>query len=366
MRVIHVAPTIFGSDGLFGGGERYPLELARALADHVSCRLVAFGNRPRVDKLAGGLEVTVLKPQALLNNHPAHPLATGMWSATREADVVHAHHMRSAPSRVAALLGRARRQHMVVTDHGLRGGDWAGLLPRLFELFLTVSRYSTQTLPIPQSKARVIYGGVDPDRFSPRGNDERAGVLFVGRITPHKGIDRLIEALPQAARLRIAGSTGHDPDPPERDYPALLTDMARGKDVRFLGQVDERDLPSLYRRAAVFALPSVHYTCYGKHVETPELLGLSVLEAMASATPVVCSRVGGLPEIVRHGETGYLVDAGDGDELNDRLAELLRNPRLARSLGANARALVVEEFTWRRCAERCLAAYDELTASEPE
>ena len=130
--------------------------------------------------------------------------------------------------------------------------------------------------------------------------------------------------------------------------------------MHFAGPVADEELPALFRRAAVLALPSVHWTCYGRFVPVSELLGLVVLEAMASGTPVVCSRIGGLPEIVEHGVTGFLVESGDVDELRERLAEVLGDSRLATRLGRNARERALERFTWRACAERCLAAYAEV------
>jgi glycosyltransferase involved in cell wall biosynthesis len=108
-------------------------------------------------------------------------------------------------------------------------------------------------------------------------------------------------------------------------------------------------------------LPSVHHTCYGRQVALPELLGLCVLEAMASGTPVVCSRLGGLPEVVRDGETGFLVTPGDVGELRDRLATVLGSPGLATRMGRAAREVALERFTWQACAARCLAAYEELS-----
>jgi glycosyltransferase involved in cell wall biosynthesis len=110
----------------------------------------------------------------------------------------------------------------------------------------------------------------------------------------------------------------------------------------------------------VFVLPSVERTCYGRDVRVSELLGLSILEAMASGTPVVASRVGGVPEIVVDGETGFLVPPGDVAALHDALARVLSDAALAQRLGANARALVLERFTWQRVAERCLEAYSDL------
>ena len=363
MRVVHVAPTLFGPAGIFGGGERYPLELGRALAHHVDCDLVSFGQAARSWSDPSGLRIRVLRAIAHLGRHTAHPLALGLGPALAEADIVHVHHLRSAPSRLAGLHARARDIRTAVTDHGLAGGNWAGLLPRLFDCFLTVSAYSARSLAAPASRTRVVYGGADPVRFSPDPQARRRGVLFVGRLTPHKGVDRLIEALDGNSELRVVGSEGHDPNPPERDYPNLLRRLAAQRRVEFLGVVDDVDLPAVYRLAQVLALPSVELTCYGRKVAVSELLGLAAIEAMASGTPVVASRVGGLPEVVEHGVTGFLVEPGNVAELRWRLAEVLGDPGLAKRLGRNARERFLETFTWQACADRCLAAYSELVDS---
>jgi glycosyltransferase involved in cell wall biosynthesis len=363
MRIVHVAPTAFGPAGLYGGGERFPLELARALAAEVDCRLITFAAQPGRWRAPGGPPVTVLRPLTCLGGHPAQPIALRLPAALAGADVVHTHHFRSVPSRMAALTARLTGAATAVTDHGLPGWTWGGHANRLFDRFLTVSECSARLLGAPAARTRVIYGGADPQRFTPDPPVDREGVLFVGRLTPHKGVDRLIRALPPGAALRIAGTSGHDPagNPPERDYPALLRRLAQGRDVTFLGPVPDADLPGLYRRAAVLALPSVHHTCYGRYVPVCELLGLVALEAMASGTPVVASRIGGLAEVVLDGETGFLVEPGDVDQLRDRLACLLSDSRLAVRLGGSARDLVTQRFTWRACAQRCLRAYQELT-----
>jgi glycosyltransferase involved in cell wall biosynthesis len=299
----------------------------------------------------------VLRRVGLLRGHPAHPIAPQLAWSLRGADIVHTHQMRGAPSRVAAVMAAVAGQHRVTTDHGLGGGGWGGLLPMLFERFLTVSRFSADNLGVPAHRTYVIYGGVDPARFHP-GPDERDGVLYVGRLTPHKGLDRLMRALPDGASLTVAGSAGHDRWAPERDYPTVLRKLAAGRAVRFLGPVDDQDLPLMYRRASVLVLPTVETTCFGKPVAVTELLGLSVLEAMASGTPVVASRTGGVPEVVRDGETGFLVPPGDVVQLHERVDLLVRNPRLAHRMGRAARALVLDQFTWQATATRCLAAYE--------
>jgi glycosyltransferase involved in cell wall biosynthesis len=360
MRVVQVAPTLFGPAGIFGGGERYPLELGRALARHVDCELVSFGRTAGAWTESTGLRVRILRSVMHVGGHPAHPLALGLGHALAGADIVHSHHLRSAPSRLAALNARVRGIRTVVTDHGLGGGNWAGLLPRLYDRFLTVSVYSARELAAPASRTKIVYGGADPVRFAPDPGALRHGVLFVGRLTPHKGVDRLIDALPEDAELRVVGSAGHDRKLPERDYPDLLRRLAAQRRVEFLGAVPEADLSSLYRRAQVLVLPSVRVTRYGREIAVSELLGLAAIEAMASGTPVIASRLGGLPEVVEHGVTGFLVEPGNIAELQERLAQILGDLRLAERLGRNARVRFLETFTWEACADRCLAAYSEL------
>jgi glycosyltransferase involved in cell wall biosynthesis len=362
MRVIHISPTTFGDDGLFGGGERYPLELSLALAQEVPCKLITFGSRCSVRREAG-LDVTVLEPRILLRHHPVHPLARGLLGELAEGDIIHAHHLLAFPSRLSAIAAWSRGQRRVVTDHGLGRCRGPQVVTRLFDRFLTVSAYSAETLRMPANKTTIIYGGADTDRFHAQASDDRSGVLFVGRLTPHKGAEALIQALPDGTTLTLAGTSGHDRGSPERGYPTFLARVAEGRDVRFVGRVEENDLPGLYRSARAFVLPSVEKTCYGKPVAIPELLGLSLLEAMASGTPVIASRIGGLPEVVVDGETGFLVQPGNVPELRDRLEQLLADDRLVGTMGENARQHVLENFTWDRCAQQCLTVYEELVGA---
>jgi starch synthase len=83
---------------------------------------------------------------------------------------------------------------------------------------------------------------------------------------------------------------------------------------------------------------------------------------MASGTPVVASRIGGIPEIVDDGVTGFLVDPGDATQLRERISQLLGDRALASHLGRAARERVLERYTWDACAQRCLAAYEDLLA----
>ena len=253
IRVLHVAPTAFGDDGLFGGGERYPFELAHALAqvDGVQCEFVTFGSVPRM-QVVDGLQIRVIRARGHLHRHPGHPFAALPMTSIRLADVVHVHHLYSTSSRLAALLAAAVGTRTVATDHGLVARDRFGLVPRLFDAFLPVSKYAARVMRAPAERTTVVYGGADPYRFRPE-NEPRAGVLYVGRLTPHKGVDRVIAGLPDGASLTIAGTGGHDPMAPERDYERHLELLARGRNVRFLGAVwDQAVLNELYANALTY------------------------------------------------------------------------------------------------------------------
>ena len=231
VRVIHVAPTSFGADGLFGGGERYPLELARALAragrlraDHL-WQVSARSNVSRAD-----CGVRTLRTVGLAWRTPGAAVRGRVCSGPcAGADIVsHASYAQPAEPHGGGVRPRLGTAYLAVTDHGLQGDNWGGLLPRLFDVFLTVSAYSARELGAPPARTRVIYGGADPVRYAPdarpaaaRRAVRRSADAAQGRRSAAPG------ACPTAPELRVVGSTGHDPLPPERDYPHLLRHLAR-------------------------------------------------------------------------------------------------------------------------------------------
>jgi glycosyltransferase involved in cell wall biosynthesis len=158
-------------------------------------------------------------------------------------------------------------------------------------------------------------------------------VLFVGRLSPEKGILDLVQAA-DGIPLTVAG------DGPLRDrVPGAL------------GFVPHHALPPLYERAAVVAVPSHR-----------EGFGVACAEAMAHARPVVASAVGGLLDLVVDGETGVLVPPRDVPALRRALERLLADADLRRRLGEAGRARVQERFSWPAVTDATLAAYEDALA----
>lgn len=283
-------------------------------------------------------------------------VAPGVMRAAASADVVHVNQFGSLTAQLLGAVGRLRRRSTFVTDHGSSGVELGGRLGlhRLFDGFLEVSEFAGSFTP--QAKTRVVRGGVDLDLFKPGGRSHEPFVLYVGRLLPHKGVDWLIRSLPEGARLVVAGRA----DSADSEYLKLLRSLARDRDVRFILDPPDAEIAQLYRSAWALVLPSVTKDVFGRRRRIPELFGLTAVEAMASATPAVVSDVGSLPELVRDGETGFVVRSGDVAALRAVLTRLLEDQHMVESMGAAARRDAESLFTWDQVAARCMEAYREL------
>jgi starch synthase len=224
---------------------------------------------------------------------------------------------------------------------------------------------------IEPARVHVIHNGIDARIYRPQRSAatlRRYGVdptgayaLFVGRVTRQKGLVHLLAAALQLdPRYQLVVCAG-TPDTPEiaAEVGALAerVRVARGRLVWIEGILPRTELIHLLSAATVFVCPSVY-----------EPFGLVNLEAMACETAVVASRVGGIPEIVLDGETGYLVDYAEADPegfaagLAAGMGRLLRDPELAARMGAAGRRRVLDRFTWPAIADRTVQLYRALAS----
>jgi starch synthase len=218
-------------------------------------------------------------------------------------------------------------------------------------------------------RVHVIHNGIDPEIYRPQRSEEtlsRLGVdssrpyaFFNGRITRQKGLQFLLAAafkMDPSHQLVIVAS---NPDTPEIGAEvAGLAERVRSErgNLTWIGRyIPLEELIHLHSGAAVFVCPSIY-----------EPFGLVNLEAMACETAVVASRVGGIPEIVVDGETGYLVDYDPDDTeaftaaLAARVDELMNDTGLAARMGKAGRARVLKHFGWPAIASRTAELYDSL------
>jgi glycosyltransferase involved in cell wall biosynthesis len=352
--VTHVVPALFGAKGgITGGAERYVYELARHMADRVPTSLVTFGDGDS-DQQHGRLRVRIIGRPWHVKGQRSNPFATTLLCEVARARVVHCHQQHIVASTAAALTARLLGRRVVCTDLGGGGFDLSAYVSTdwLYHAHLHISEYSRRISGHEgRSSASVIWGGVDTDRFSPKPDIVRDAVLFVGRILPHKGVDALIQALPAYLPAYIVGPA-HD-----QRYLSDLRRMATDKRVSFHHDWSDDQLVEAYRRALCVVLPSVYDDMYGGHTDVPELLGQTLLEGMACGAPAVCTDVASLPEIVRDGDTGFIVQPRRIDAMRDVFERLARNRALVCRLGQAAAQDVRSRFTWPGVVDSCLRAY---------
>jgi glycosyltransferase involved in cell wall biosynthesis len=200
--------------------------------------------------------------------------------------------------------------------------------------------------------ARVIYAGVtvppgNPPALRPRSTSEII-LGTAGRLVELKGIEYLLSAAATlrrefpALRVEIAGAG------PQREKLGRAVALAGlGGQVEFLGWID--DLASVLSRWDVFVMPSLE-----------EGFPMAALDAMAAGLPVVATSVGGVPELIEDGKTGWLVPPRDAEALASRLRLLLCNPELRLSVGTAAYARVRDHFDAAQMTESFAQLYDEL------
>lgn len=218
----------------------------------------------------------------------------------------------------------------------------------------SLMRTLSSKFPEHKHKIKFVHLGVDLNKFHPSRNksDKPFRVLFAGRLIPRKGIPVLMKAIQIARRsnssirLSVAGGTGN------AAYKGYLRRTAKGLGipVAFKGNLSRSQIPAFYRSGSCFVCPSQ------KH----EAFGLVNVEAMASGLPVIASTIGGIPEIVRNGHNGYLIDAyKNPGAFASRIVRLAKDPSLTRRLGKQARLDAVNRFSWAQTANKLIRIYEE-------
>jgi glycosyltransferase involved in cell wall biosynthesis len=352
-RIAFVAPLHFGARAYVGGGERYPLNLARgvlAASTDAQVDLIAAGDEPRTVSPQPRLGVHVL-PVTLPGRNAFDHVSAALVEALERVDLVHVHQAFTRPSQLAILVAKVLGKPVVLTDHGARANEIDSSVRYLdvVDRFVFQSRFAAEQFAV-TGRQTTIPGGADTRFFRPSSQPlEREFVLFVGRLLPHKGIDRLLSALPPGLPCVVAGNA-YAPD-----YARYIRAIAAGRQVTFVDDADDFTLRDLYRRAWATVVPSVYRDAWGNVYRAPELMGFTALESMACGTPTIVSTAGALPEFVRHGSTGYIFRSLD--ELCAQIRSLAGGDVDADEMGRRARKLVHEEYSLDVVGRRLWDAY---------
>jgi glycosyltransferase involved in cell wall biosynthesis len=203
---------------------------------------------------------------------------------------------------------------------------------------------------VPPGRITIVPNGIDLDRFRARTSSTNAKrIAMVACLRPGKRVDVLIAAAPRVlerhptAEFVIAGD-----GPCREELIALARSTGVDRAFQFLGQCD--NVATVLADAGLFVLPSAS-----------EAFPNAILEAMATALPVVATRVGGIPELVEEGVTGHLVDPGDSQQLADSLIEVLDAPERGIELGRNGRQRIEETYSFDRMVKQFESLYETET-----
>jgi glycosyltransferase involved in cell wall biosynthesis len=361
-RIVHILSS-FG----MGGQERVAFDLAVSQR-RAGCQVTVLSLAPPPDgplaaelRDAGIAAERVARPKPGVD--PILILRLARWFRNHRIELVHTH------NRMALIYGapaaRLARAAVVHTKHGNnpKGGTRliaGNLAARVVAAFVAVSpetaAFARKRREVDERRLLVISNGIELGRFypAPAARDQVRGELgipgdawvfgTVGRIATEKNHALLVRAmaplLGPGTRLIIAG------DGPLRSAVSeLVTTLGITAFVHLLGA--RRDVPDVLNALDAFVMSS-----------DTEGLPLVVLEAMATGLPVLSTAVGGIPTVLDHGQTGFLVPAGDEAALRARAADLRGDPAASRACGALARSAAVTRFS----AERMQREYLELYA----
>ncbi|MBI5228797.1 glycosyltransferase family 4 protein, partial [Candidatus Micrarchaeota archaeon] len=372
MRVLMLNPFFLPYSG---GTEKHVYEVSKRLAKKfdVTVFTAELPNTKHLDEMDG---IKIVRTPATILQKLPYPIPPPMpiapfelrdlRKAARDADIVHIHN-RFYYGPAHLLLLKTLRKKMALTLHNARpqgispATDFLGglydetigqMTMRSCERIAAVSRNTLEITVPPEllERGRVIYNGVDTERFNPRNKGERvrekfgcAGgkmVLCVSRLIEQKGIAYLIRAMAEVkqeidAKLVVLGR-----GPLENELRNETKKAGVEKEAIFITErISEEELARLYAACDVFCLPSLW-----------EPLGMVFCEAMSSGKPAVGSRIGGIPEIITP-DVGMLCEPKNPKNTAEKLILVLGDEKLRKKMGEAGRKRVLEKFTWDRTAE---------------
>jgi glycosyltransferase involved in cell wall biosynthesis len=339
LRIAQVSPLYESvPPKLYGGTERVVHFLTEALLDlgHEVTLFASGDSRTRAELVPGA-------PEALRLNHCADPIAPHVammeqvFARASDFDVLHFH-----TDYLAYSLARRQSIPYVTTMHGRLDSPELEPIFRTFPEAPLISISDAQRDPVPDANwLGTVYHGLPTDLY--RLYPARGRYLaFVGRISREKRVDRAIAiARALGMPLKIAAKIGAaDRDYFESEIKHLFDDPL----VDYVGEIGEEQKNAFLGGAAALLFP----------IDWPEPFGLVMIEAMACGTPVVAFRCGSVPEVMRNGVSGYVVDT-----LDEAVAATARAVELPR---AGVRAYFEGRFSAPRMAEDYVALYEELVA----
>jgi glycosyltransferase involved in cell wall biosynthesis len=291
-----------------------------------------------------------------------HLVPTGFQKYLKGYDVLHYHEIELTFPFFSLLVKKPKilQPHEVFFSRFRKYGLTKSIYNHAADLYLAIGeQVKTELLElgVPEGKIRRFPNSVDTDVFYPGANKLKDTLLYVGRIIPSKGLHVLLKALEYLRRpvhLVVIGV----PDWGSSYFRSImqLIDIVNGKGkhkVSYLGNVGQVELLEWYRKASLFVFPSVN-----------EPFGIVLLEALASCTPVISTRSGGIPDAVKDGENALLIpERNNPVNLAEAVERLLEDDALRFRFGLNGRSWVCQNYSLSVAARNLRKIYEELLGS---
>jgi glycosyltransferase involved in cell wall biosynthesis len=272
-------------------------------------------------------------------------------------DIIHFHELEFSFPLFSSLQRKKKIIHLHAMDASfLERYDLSRvMLRRIPDLIITVSNKMKKdlvTLGIPASMVVNLPNSVDTSFFEPTGQKENNLLLFVGRITPEKGLNVLLDSLKylkEPVHLVVIGPAWNS-DYYQKVLKRIEEENRTGQhEITYLGPLEQADMVSWYQKASLFILPS-----------SREAFPVTILEALSCATPVIATPVGGIPEIIENFRNGILVPINNPERLGEAIQYLLKNEKNRTELGLVGRRLVVEKFSIEKTVSKLQRIYEQL------
>ena len=232
------------------------------------------------------------------------------------------------------------------------------LLKHLAHIYISISKQMQKDLVmlgIPENKIVYLPNGIDTNLFTSQKQKEDDLLLFVGRISPGKGLHILIKSLQhlkEPVHLAIIGPPDWDVNYYQNILRMIEKENQKGKhEITYLRAMEQTELVKWYQKASLFILPSFF-----------EGFPVTILEALSCETPVIATPVGGIPEIVENHETGILVQPSD-HHLAKAIQYLLENKDVRFKMAREGRKRVMKEYSLRIVSKKLCAIYKQLMGS---
>jgi glycosyltransferase involved in cell wall biosynthesis len=300
LRVLHISPTYYDPVSVVGGGEKYivyqckALETAaKAVGADIEQVIVGFSEKGERGAIVDGVRIEVHRgvpwdPKSL-DARSLRLLASQFDAIIVHQCLTHFGLFVGAQCRIACPI-------VLGMDHG--GGEHrlayrSPEVGEIYDLLIAQSTFAASFFADLQTKVAVIPGPVDTKTFRPlHGNVERTNLIVtLGRYMPHKGMDRVVAAIPKNQPIVLMGTRVN------AEYFDYLVKLSRGKAVKFAEGLSDDDVLETIQQAGLCVHASTHVDYKGAYYAKPELLGLAPLEALSCGTPTFVSNAGSLGEL---------------------------------------------------------------------